>query len=63
MNRNTVTLLVVVLLALVSLAHLLRIVFGIPVTVADAAIPMWVSGVAAVVSGGLAWLLFKCARN
>jgi len=48
-----------VLLAIVSLAHLLRLIFGIQVTVADRYIPMWVSAVAFVVAGSLAVLLWR----
>lgn len=62
MNRNPVIPVVTMLLAAVSLAHLLRIVFEIPVTVADVAVPMWVSGLGVVVPGLLAWLLFKGSR-
>ena len=52
-----------ILLAIVSLAHLMRILFGVRVTVADSVIPMWVSGVAFVVAGGLAILLWRGART
>ncbi len=52
-----------VLLAVVSLAHLLRIVFGAQVTVADRVIPIWVSGVAFVVAGGVAIMLWREARR
>jgi protein-S-isoprenylcysteine O-methyltransferase Ste14 len=62
MNRNPVVLIVAILLAVVSLAHLLRIAFAIPVTVADAVIPMWVSGIGVVVPGVLAWLLYRGSR-
>lgn len=62
MNRNPVVPVVTMLLAAVSLAHLLRIVFEIPVTVSDVAVPMWVSGLGVVVPGLLAWLLFKGSR-
>lgn len=62
MNRKPVVPVVTMLLAAVSLAHLLRIVFEIPVTVADVAVPMWVSGLGVVVAGLLAWLLFKGSR-
>jgi len=51
------------LLAVVSLAHLMRILFGVRVTVADSVIPMWVSGVAFVVAGGLAIMLWRSARK
>ena len=58
-----VTLSAVVVLAVVSLAHLLRLVLGVRVTVADSVIPMWVSGVAFVVAGGLAVMLWRSARR
>ncbi len=58
-----VTMGAIILLAVVSLAHLLRILFGVQVTVADNVIPMWVSGVAFVVAGGLAIMLCRGARR
>jgi len=47
-----------VLLASVSLAHLLRLVFDVQVTVADRVIPMWVSGIAFLVAGAVAFVLW-----
>lgn len=52
-----------ILLAAVSLAHLLRIVVGAQVTVADRVIPIWVSGVAFVLAGGVAIMLWREARR
>ena len=52
-----------VLLAAVSLAHLLRIVFGTQVTIADRFIPMWVSWIGFVVAGGVAMMLWREARR
>jgi hypothetical protein len=52
-----------VLLAAVSLAHLLRILFGVRVTVMDEVIPMWVSWVAFLVAGGAALMLWRSARG
>ena len=52
-----------ILLAVVALAHLMRMLFGVQVTVADSVIPMWVSGVAFVVFGGLAIMLWRGARR
>jgi hypothetical protein len=51
------------LLAAVSFAHLLRILVGADVTVADRVIPMWVSGVAFVVAGGVAIMLARETRK
>lgn len=62
MNQNSVSLLAAMLFAAVAVAHFLRVVFDVPVTVGNTAIPMWVSGVAIVVPGVLAWLLFKNSR-
>lgn len=62
MNQNSVSLLAAILFAAVAVAHFLRVVFDVPVTVGNTAIPMWVSGVAIVVPGVLAWLLFKNSR-
>jgi hypothetical protein len=56
-----VTRMAAMLLAVVSLAHLMRILFAVRVTVADSVIPMWVSGVAFVVAGGLAIMLWRGA--
>ena len=52
-----------VILAVVSLAHLLRIAFGVQVTLADKLVPMWVSGVAFLVAGGAAVMLWREARR
>ena len=62
MNQNSVRLLAAIVFAAVALAHFLRVVFDVPVTVGSTAIPMWVSGVGIVVPGVLAWLLFKNSR-
>ena len=52
-----------ILLSAVSLAHLLRALFGVPVTLADRVIPMWVSWVAFVVAGGVAVMLWREAQR
>ena len=62
-NRRKTDALAAVLLAVVSLAHLLRLILGIQVTVADRLIPMWVSAVAFVVAGGVAFMLWRGGRR
>lgn len=52
-----------ILLGLVSLVHLLRVIFRVRVTVADADVPQWVSGVAILVTGGLAVMLWRSGRS
>ncbi len=59
---KTANLTATVLLACVSLAHLLRLIFRIQVTVADRFIPIWVSAVAFVVAGGVAVMLWRARR-
>jgi hypothetical protein len=48
---------------LVALAHLLRIVFRVPIVVEDIPIPLWASGVAAVCAGFLSYEGFRFARK
>jgi hypothetical protein len=52
-----------VLLLVVALAHVLRLALGWQVTIGDAFIPMWVSGVAAVIAASIAVLLWREARK
>lgn len=52
-----------ILLGIVSVAHLLRLVFKTQVTIADSVMPMWVSSVGFVVAAGLAVMLWREARK
>lgn len=49
-------------LALVAAAHVLRLVFKVPLVVGAFEVPMWPSLLAALVSGGLAVWLWRGAR-
>jgi hypothetical protein len=49
--------------ALVALAHLLRLIFGMSIQVDDFEVPMFVSGVAFVISTGLALWAFRTGRR
>ncbi len=51
-----------IFLALVAFAHLLRLVFRVQVIAGGVAIPLWLSAVACVVTGGLAVLLWRESR-
>ena len=57
------TLLAAIVLGVVALAHLLRVVAGWQVTIAECSIPQWVSIVAIAVTGGLSWMLLREARR
>ncbi len=58
-----VALIATVFLGLVALAHLLRLVIGVEVTAGGVTIPLWLSAVACVFTGGLAVLLWREGRR
>jgi hypothetical protein len=51
------------LFSLVALAHLLRIVYGLPVQIDDTAVPMVVSWVGLIIPAGLAIWAFRLAQG
>jgi len=59
MGNKPFTTLAAIVVLVVAAAHVLRIIYGWPVTIADCVIPMWVSYVAIVVLGLLGWGLFR----
>ncbi len=63
MDQKAFTLLAGVIFAIVALAHLLRIYMGWPVTIADWAVPMWVSWIGLVVAGGLSYFGLSLTRR
>ncbi len=52
-----------IFLALVALAHLLRLVFQVEVTADGLRVPLWASGLACLFTGGLAILLWREGRR
>ncbi len=60
---NPSTLIAVILLATVAIAHLCRIAFGWQVTIADSVIPMWVSWIGFAVPALVALGLWKSSRR
>jgi hypothetical protein len=57
-----VTAIATVLLALVALLHLLRLIFGVEAVVGGRLIPMWPSGLATLIAGGVALQLWRESR-
>ena len=51
------------LFALVALAHLMRVVEGLPVQVGEYAIPMWLSWIGTLVPAALAFWAFRIAST
>lgn len=56
---KTGTRLAIILLALVAFAHLLRVVFSVPVVAGDWVVPIWLSLLGILVPGLVAILLWK----
>ncbi len=50
-------------LALIATAHLLRLLFDVPVIVGGRVVPMWMSGAAALLTGALAIALGRENRH
>lgn len=57
------TTIAVVFLAVVCIAQILRLCLGWEVTVNGMTIPLWASDIAAVVTGGLSFLLWRESRT
>lgn len=55
--------LAILLLALIALAHLLRLVFRVEVTVDGVSIPLWASVIACVVPALIALMLWRESRK
>jgi hypothetical protein len=61
--KKPFTSIAIVLFALIALLQLLRFMLGWEVTVQGMSIPVWASGIAFVVAGGLAVMLWRETRN
>jgi uncharacterized membrane protein len=57
------TTLTVFILILITLAHILRLIFAWHITIDDIVIPLWVSVVAGLVTGTLAVMVWKEHRR
>lgn len=52
----------IILFAVVAFAHLLRLLFSIPVTAGEWDVPQWISLFGVVVPALVAWLLWRESR-
>ena len=57
--KKPFTVIAIALLSLIAVLQLLRFVLGWEVTVNGLSIPVWASGIACVVAGGLAVMLWR----
>jgi hypothetical protein len=62
MNATGYARLAASLFAIIAVLQLIRAIGGWPVAVGTVAIPIWLSWIAAVVMGALAWLGFSASR-
>ena len=60
--KKPFTTIAICIFALVSLLHVLRLGFGWEATFQGSVVPLWVSGLGAVVAGGLAIMLWRESR-
>ena len=57
------TTITVLILAILAIGHLYRLIIGLEVVVSGNTVPQWISGVAAVVAGTLALMVWREARR
>ena len=53
------TTIAIAIFSLICLVHIVRLAVGLDITVAGWAVPLWVSVPGAIVTGGLAFMLWK----
>jgi len=63
MSRRAYLLITAVIFSLVALLHLVRIIFGWSVVLGSWSAPMWLSWVALIVTGALAYFGFSLATQ
>lgn len=62
MNQKTFTLTVGVVFSIIAVLHALRLLFGWQAVIGGWNVPTWLSGLALVVSGYLAYTAFKLRK-
>lgn len=62
MNSKSFFLIAGTVFGIVAIAHLLRIVMALPVTIGEWVVPIWASWVAVIVAGGLSSIGLHLAR-
>ncbi|NIM70988.1 MAG: hypothetical protein GTN86_10145 [Xanthomonadales bacterium] len=61
-DMKTGTLLAITLFSLVAIAHLLRLIFDVPLTAGSWQVPPWASVLGVCVPAWIAWLLWRERR-
>ncbi len=63
LKHQTIHLIVAVLLAVGSIAHLLRFIYGIPITFGNWQVPVWLSFVGFLIAGYLSIIVYKSRKK
>lgn len=63
LDMKPFTMMTIVVLSLIAVVQLIRLTLGWDVSVNGVSVPVWASGIAVVVSGGLAVMLWRESRR
>ena len=63
MDKNQSLMLAAVIFGIIALLHLLRSILNWPASIAGLNVPVWLSYVAVVVAGYLAWLMYSASTK
>lgn len=63
MNQRAFSLTAGIIFLPIAVGHLLRILLGVPFVVQGVSIPVWVSGLAAIIAGYLAYSGLRLAKK
>jgi len=63
MSQHAFELTAGVVFLLIALAHVFRVIFGLPFVVYGISVPMWASGIAVIITSYLAFEGFRLSRK
>lgn len=63
MDKNQSLLVASVVFGIIALLHLLRAIFSWPARIANFDVPVWLSYIAIVVAGYLAWHMYNASKS
>jgi len=63
MNKNQSLMLAAFIFGIIALLHLLRAIFSWPARIANFEVPLWLSYIAVIVAGYLAWHMYSASKK
>ena len=63
MDKNQSLMIAAVIFGLIALLHLLRAIFSWPASIGTFNVPAWLSYIAVVVAGYLAWHMYSASKS